>query len=93
MNASHKGRRAEWRARRLLEASGFTVTRAAGSKGVADLIAWDSVGLRLISVKSGQARASRAERAALSSCPAPAGTSKEVWTFRDRCAVPTIEQV
>ena len=40
MNAAHKGRRAEHRAQRILEAAGYTTTRAAGSKGAADLIAW-----------------------------------------------------
>jgi hypothetical protein len=33
MNTAHKGRRAEHRARTLLEAAGFAVCRAAGSKG------------------------------------------------------------
>jgi len=36
MNTAHKGRRAEHRARALLEAAGFAVCRAAGSKGPAD---------------------------------------------------------
>ena len=53
MNAAYKGRRAEHRARALLEAAGFAVCRAAGSKGPADLVAWDTTSIRFISVKSG----------------------------------------
>ncbi|MCX6543787.1 MAG: hypothetical protein NTV05_05165 [Acidobacteria bacterium] len=93
MNTAHKGRRAEHRARHLLEASGYTVTRAAGSKGLADLIAWDAIGFRLISVKSGTAYASALEREALASCLAPANTTKEIWRFPDRCRVPAIERI
>jgi Holliday junction resolvase len=40
MNTAQKGRRAEHRARALLEADGFVACRAAGSKGPADLVAW-----------------------------------------------------
>ena len=91
MNTAHKGRRAEHRARRLLEADGYTVTRAAGSKGVADLVAWNAAGFRLVSVKSGGRYASRAERAALVGCPVPANCSREVWRFRPRHPAPVIE--
>jgi len=40
MNCAAKGRRGEHRARAILESAGFTVVRAAASKGVADLVAW-----------------------------------------------------
>ena len=53
INTSHKGRRAEHRARTLLEADGFAVCRAAGSKGAADLVAWNDTAIRFISVKAG----------------------------------------
>lgn len=90
MNAAHKGRRAEHRARRLLEAAGFAVCRAAGSKGPADLIAWDTTSIRFISVKSGATYASAIEREAL---PRPANASIEVWRFPDRCRAPLIERL
>jgi Holliday junction resolvase len=93
MNCAHKGRRAEHKARHLLEAAGFTVTRAAGSKGIADLIAWDSVSFRLISVKSGTTYASAVEREALATCPAPVNTSREIWRFPDRARAPLIERL
>lgn len=93
MNTAHKGRRAEHRARRLLEAAGYTVTRAAGSKGVADLVAWNATGFRLVNVKSGTGRASARERAALARCAVPLNTTREIWRFPDRCRAPMIERL
>ena len=81
MNTAHKGRRAEHRARRLLEGEGFTVTRAAGSKGAADLIAWDTTSIWFISVKSGTTYLSREERAALVALTVPGNAVKECWRF------------
>jgi hypothetical protein len=71
MNAAHKGRRAERRARALLEAAGFEVCRAAGSKGPADLVAWDTTSIRFISI----------EREALQFLPRPGNSSVEIWRF------------
>jgi Holliday junction resolvase len=93
MNTAHKGRRAEHRARRLLEAAGFEVCRAAGSKGPADLVAWDAVSIRFISVKSGTKYATAAEREALQMLLRPAGSSVEIWRFPDRCRAPLIERL
>ena len=92
MNTARKGAAAERRARHLLEADGYTVTRAAASKGLVDLVCWNAAGFRLVSVKSGRAYASTAERDALARCPAPANTSKEIWRFPDRCRAPVIER-
>lgn len=39
MNTAHKGRRAEYKSIKLLEASGYVCIRAAASKGVFDLVA------------------------------------------------------
>lgn len=93
MNAAHKGRRAEHRARALLEAAGFEVCRAAGSKGPADLVAWDRTSVRFISVKSGTKYASAAEREALTMLLRPVNASVEIWRFPDRCAAPVIERL
>lgn len=84
MNTSAKGRRSEHRARKLLEAEGYVVCRSAASKGASDLVAWNAATIRFISVKSGQARPSRAERAALVAMVRPANSSVETWTFPDR---------
>jgi Holliday junction resolvase len=41
MNAAIKGRRQDHRSRRALESAGFTIVRAAGSKGHGwDLVGW-----------------------------------------------------
>lgn len=93
MNAAHKGRRAEHRARALLEAAGFTVCRAAGSKGPADLIAWDGTSIRFISVKSGTQYASAVERETLQLMLRPAQSSVEIWRFPDRCRAPIVERL
>jgi Holliday junction resolvase len=91
LNQAHKGRRGEHRARKILEDAGFMVTRAAGSKGPADLIAWNAVQIRFISVKSGSKYASAIEREALHSMAAPAIATREIWRFPDRCRAPLIE--
>lgn len=91
LNSSHKGRRGEHRARKILEDAGFFVSRAAGSKGPADLIAWNEVQIRFISVKSGTKYASALEREALHELPAPPNATKEIWRFPDRCKEPLIE--
>jgi len=92
VNAAHKGRRAEHRARVLLEGAGFTVCRAAGSKGPVDLVAWDAVALRFVSVKS-TTYASAREREALRAMPRPPGSIVEVWRFPSYCRTPLIERL
>jgi Holliday junction resolvase len=91
LNQAHKGRRGEHRARKILETAGFMVTRAAGSKGPADLIAWNAVQIRFISVKSGGKYASAIEREALKEMAAPPNATKEIWRLPDRCHEPLIE--
>jgi Holliday junction resolvase len=93
VNSSHKGRRAEHRARALLEAAGFHVCRAAASKGPADLVAWNDSSIRFISVKSGTKYASATERDALRMLLRPANASVEIWRFPDRCPAPLIERL
>jgi Holliday junction resolvase len=87
------GRRIEWRARKRLEADGYIVVRAAGSKGPADLVAWDSRTIRLISVKSGGRYLSAVERAALVNLPRPPGSSVECWRYLPRETAPCVERL
>jgi Holliday junction resolvase-like predicted endonuclease len=93
MNTAKKGARAEHRARGLLEAAGYRVCRAAGSKGPADLVAWDTTSIKFISIKSGTTYASAPEREALQLLPRPANASVEIWRFPDRCRAPMIERL
>jgi len=93
MSGYRKGRDREYRAQRILEAAGYTTTRAAGSKGAADLIAWDSQRIRFISVKAGTKYASAIEREALMQLPKPSNATCEIWRFPDRAKEPLIEVV
>jgi Holliday junction resolvase len=52
MNAKAKGSRNEHRSMRLLEASGYAVTRAAASLGAWDLVAIGSTDVALVQVKT-----------------------------------------
>lgn len=91
MNGPHKGRRAEWRAQSILEKAGYLTTRAAGSKGPADVIAWNAQSVRFVSVKCGTKYASALERELLQAMPRPQNASVEIWRFPDRCKTPLIE--
>lgn len=84
MNTAAKGRRAEHRVRRILEAAGYEVTRSAASRGVWDLIAWNARAVRFIQVKAGTAEASALEREAMQLAVVPIGATKELWIVRDR---------
>lgn len=85
------GRRAEWRAQRILEAAGYTTVRTAGSHGPADVIAWDLMRVRFVQVKRGVARMSPLEREAFEAVPVPANGTREYWRFPARCREPLIE--
>lgn len=91
MSGYRKGRVAEYKARGILAAAGYVVTRAAGSKGAADLIAWNAVQIRFISVKCGTKYASTLERERFQLLPVPANATKEIWRFPDRVVAPLIE--
>lgn len=53
MNSNYnRGRRAEYRAIKDLEAAGYIATRSAGSHGIWDIVAINKNGVRLIQVKS-----------------------------------------
>lgn len=88
-----KGRRLEHRARQILETAGFSVVRSAGSKGPADLVAFDALGFRLISVKCGGQYASALEREALQLLPRPDNATVEIWRFPDRSRHPIVERL
>jgi Holliday junction resolvase len=90
MNAKRKGNRQEHRAMKILEAAGYSCTRAAASLGVFDIVAINGQGVRLIQVKSNRPPCP-AERETIELFPVPRGVSKEIWIFRDRQRTPTIK--
>lgn len=90
INTTMKGRRAEHRARRILEAAGYAVVRSAASKGPADLVAWNATSIRFVQVKSGGGYLSAVERETFAALRVPTNASREVWRFPGRQA-PLIE--
>lgn len=82
-----RGRNLEYRAEAYLKAAGYVVTRAAGSKGVADLMAMrcGRDPKLLVSCKLGKGGAPPAERKALSLAAEQAGGLAVVcWQRRPR---------
>lgn len=81
------GYRAEIRARKLLESWGFTVVRAAASKGPFDLLAFDQTKMMLVQVKvcpHGKIPLYNTIRKELAVVPAPANCRKELWVWERR---------
>ena len=91
MSTTSKGAAAERKARKILEAAGYTVIRSAASKGPADLAAFNGHGFRLIQVKRGTARASVVERETLQNLIRPDNATVEVWRFPKYAREPIIE--
>jgi hypothetical protein len=89
MNAKRKGTHAEHRSRRLLEAAGCCVTRAAGSLGAWDLIGVSATDFCLVQVKSNRAPAP-AERAALATFPCPNNCKRVLHVWKDRVRFPVV---
>ncbi len=78
MNRYAKGARLERRARRELETQGYTVIRSAGSRGVVDLVAFNTRHIRLIQIKAhGAARPT--DLFQLRQFPAPRTVTRELW--------------
>jgi Holliday junction resolvase len=94
MNTKRKGSRAEHRAMKILESSGYSCTRAAASLGVFDVVAIGARDVRLIQVKSGdRCQISPTEREAIRTFVAPINVSREIWKFHDGVRSPIIERV
>ena len=93
MNTKAKGARAERKAVRILEAAGYSCTKAGGSLGMFDIIALGPQDIRCLQVKSGGEYISRVERELMRECALPANVSREVWRFPDRCREPLIERL
>jgi len=91
-NPKAKGSRAEHKARRILEASGYLVLKAGGSLGLFDLVALGPMDLKCIQVKA-NGYCSAVEREQLQLAVVPANCSKEIWRFKDRVRDPLIERL
>jgi hypothetical protein len=87
-----KGRRNEWRSRRLLEAAGYRVVRAGGSLGEWDLIGINGAGGVLCQVKT-RDWPGTLERRTLAEYPAPPGFMKIIHRWRPRLRTPDVQSL
>ena len=94
MNNKAKGTRVELKARGLLEALGYSVTRSAGSYGPFDLIGIHPTHTRCVQVKANRPpdKVER-EQLQLLAQAVPAATSVEIWVWKDREKHPSVEVV
>jgi Holliday junction resolvase len=92
VNAKAKGTRNEHRSMRLLEASGYAVTRAAASLGAWDLVAIGSTDVALVQVKT-RDWPGLVEMETLKLFPAPANARKLVHRWRDRQRAPDVREL
>ena len=76
-NNYRRGRRLEYLARAALVAEGYTVIRAAGSKGPVDLVAMNANQVRLVQIKSpGHVQEGDREKLRAVKCP---HAQREIW--------------
>jgi hypothetical protein len=92
VNAKAKGTRNEHRSMRLLEAAGYSVTRAAASLGAWDIIGIGSTDLVLCQVKT-RDWPGLAEMEVLKLFAAPPNARKLVHRWRDRQRVPDVREL
>lgn len=92
MNSKAKGARAEHKSIRLLEAAGYSCTRAAASLGVFDIVATGANDVLLIQVKSND-WPRNAEMEAIRVFRAPALCRKLIHRWRDRQNAPDVKEI
>lgn len=98
MNARAKGRKNELRAKRILEAEGYTVEMSSPgqkfSKQVDLYGLWDAIGVRRDSVRCVQVKTNRwasgKDTEAMRSWECPENFSREIWRFNDGSKIPQI---
>ena len=92
MNTKKKGNRNERRTMRLLEAAGYSCTRAAASLGVFDVIGISATDFVLVQVKTNDWPGST-EMEGIRLFTAPPNARKLVHRWRDRHATPDVREV
>jgi len=92
MNAKAKGGKNERRTMRLLESSGYAVTRAAASLGVFDVVGISATDFVLVQVKSNR-WPDAAEMESIKGFRAPANCRKLAHRWRDRVRLPDVREV
>lgn len=92
MNAKRKGARNEHRSMRLLEAAGYSCTRAAASLGAFDIIGISATDVALVQVKS-RDWPGTVEMESLKLFRCPSSCKKLVHRWRDRARTPDVREV
>ena len=92
MNSKRKGSRNEHRTMKLLEAAGYSCTRAAASLGVFDIIGIGSADILLVQVKSNTWPALW-EIENIKAFRAPSNTRKLIHRWRDRVKLPDVKEI
>ena len=91
-NAKAKGTRNEHRSIRLLEAAGYSCTRAAASLGAWDIVGVSSADIVLVQCKTRDWPGS-VEMETLKNFAAPPGCRKLVHRWRDRQRLPDVKEL
>jgi Holliday junction resolvase len=92
MNAKRKGARNEHRSIAILEASGYSCTRAAASLGVFDIVAIGSTDIVLLQVKS-RDWPGTVEMEAIKMFHAPANCKKLIHRWKHGARKPDVKEV
>jgi Holliday junction resolvase len=92
MNAKAKGTRNEHRSMALLEAAGYSVTRAAASLGAWDIIGIGSADVVLVQVKS-RDWPSVEEMESLRAFRCPPNCKRLIHRWRDRQRLPDVREL
>ena len=94
VNTAVKGRRNEHRVIAILKSQGYTCTRAAASKGVFDIIAFNKLGSKHVQVKT-NGWPSPAERKTMLDMKnkLPDNATIEAWRFNDGDTSPVIKNI
>jgi len=92
MNAKAKGNRNEHKSIRLLEAAGYSCTRAAASLGVFDIIGVSPADVVLVQVKSNRWPGA-GEMEAIANFATPANCRKIIHRWMDRRPEPDVREI
>jgi len=92
IGAKRKGSRNEYRSKRLLEASGYAVTRAAASLGMWDLVGVSATDFVLVQVKT-RDWPGAAEMETLQAFAVPTNCRKLVHRWRHRQRAPVVREM
>jgi Holliday junction resolvase len=87
-----KGRRREWQTVELLQDQGYVCTRAAGSKGLFDVIAINGIECLLIQCKSNR-WPSKKELAAIRAVSTPGNCRKLIHRWVDGRTQPDVKEI